>query len=224
MSGRFNLTSAGTTQFFNDSWQFRDSVSKIHGRHNFKFGYELLRLGFHQIFIGSPNFAFTNSRSGDATADFMLGAFDNLNHGFGIRDTDTSTNAHSVFFQDEFKISSRLTLTFGVRYEPYLPWVEKNDRITTVVPGVQSQKVPDAPIGVLFPGDPGVSRGLADNDWNNFAPRLGFAWDVLGDGKTSVRGGYGVFFESVNADALAQETRHFLRPNQGRIEIPMAHF
>jgi hypothetical protein len=63
---------------------------------------------------------------------------------------------------------SRLTLTFGVRYEPYLPWVERtieyNGRSQ-----VQSQKVPDAPIGVLFPGVP-VPRGLADNDWNNFAP------------------------------------------------------
>ena len=95
----------------------------------------------------------------------------------------------------------------GVRYEPFLPWVEKNDRINTVSPGRQSTVVPDAPIGVLFPGD--LPRGLANADLNNFAPRIGFAWDIFGDGKTSVRGGYGMFYESINADSLAQENPPF---------------
>src|SRR5206468_191900 len=99
----FILGSGFTTRFFNTNWQFKDSLNWIKGKHNFKFGYELLYLNFRQVFIGSPGFNFTGSRSGDPTADFMLGAFDNLSVNFGIRDTDSMTYAHSVFFQDEFK-------------------------------------------------------------------------------------------------------------------------
>ena len=217
----FTLGSGFTTRFYSHNWQFRDTMDWMRGRHHFKFGYELLRLQFRQVFIGSPGFSFTGSRSGDPVADFMLGAFDNLSLDFGVRDTDTLTNAHSAFFQDEFKVTPRLTVTLGVRYEPFFPWVEQHDRINTVSPGKQSTVVPDAPIGVLFPGD--LPRGLAHSDLNNFAPRIGFAWDIFGDGKTSVRGGYGVFYESVNADSLAQENPPFAgfgTAFSGRIEDP----
>lgn len=209
VGGNFDLGSGFTTRFFSHNYQFRDSMNWIKGRHNFKFGFELLRLQFEQIFIGSPNFSFNGTRSGDPFADLMLGAFSSLSLDFGIRDTNATTNAMSGFFQDEWKVTPRFTLTLGIRYEPFLPWVEKNNRIDTVRPGQQSTVIPDAPIGVLFPGDKGVTKGLAPADLNNFAPRIGLAWDVFGTGKTSVRAGYGVYYESVNADSLAQENPPF---------------
>jgi hypothetical protein len=217
----FVLGSGFTTKFSGTNYQFEDSINWIKGRHNFKFGYELLHLGFRQIFIGSPGFNFTGVRTGDPTADFLLGAFDTLNLDFGVRDNDVYTDFNSFYFQDEYKLTPRLTMTYGVRYEPFLPWKDRKDRIDTVVPYQQSKKVPDAPPGILFPGD--LPRGLASADLNNFAPRIGFAWDVFGDGKTSIRAGYGIFYESVNADSLAQENPPFAgfgNAFSGRIEDP----
>ena len=176
VADNFNLGSGFTTRFKSQNFQFKDTMSWIRGKHSFKFGYEMLKLQFQQVFIGSPSFGFTGSRTGDPTADFLLGAYDNLNLNFGVRDTDASTYAHSAFFQDEWRIHPRLTLTLGIRYEPFLPWVEAQDRINTVVPGKQSTVVSDAPPGVLFPGD--VPRGLAPADLNNWAPRIGIAWDI----------------------------------------------
>jgi len=209
VGGEFDLGSGFTTRFFSRNYQFKDSMNWIKGRHNFKFGFELLHLQFEQIFIGSPGFTFNGTRSGDPVADFMLGAFSSLQLDFGIRDTNATTKAMSAFFQDEWKVNNRLTVTLGVRYEPFLPWTEKNNRIDTVRPGQQSTVVPDAPPGILFPGDQGVTKGLAPADLNNFAPRIGLAWDVFGTGKTSVRAGYGMYYESVNADSLAQENPPF---------------
>jgi hypothetical protein len=208
ITGGANFGSRSIYEHVSNNWQFRNQVSWTRGRHNWKFGGEWLHLTNLQIFLGATSMSFNGSRTGDAMADFLLGAFNRVGGGFGVRTNDNYQDAPSVFFQDEFKVNPRLTLTYGVRYEPFFPWVDKYDRLTSLAAigsNVRSRRFPDAPPGVLFAGDPGVPRGITDADKNNFAPRFGFAWDIFGDGRTSLRGSYGIFYDYVKADSVSQE-------------------
>jgi hypothetical protein len=104
-------------------------------------------------------------------------------------------------------VSPNLTLTLGGRYEYSTPKHDVQPRIYYLEPGLQSVKYPLAPEGILFPGDPGAPSGNAYNfpDRTNWAPRLGFAWDPSGKGKTSVRGGFGMFYDVVLAlDSISE--------------------
>ncbi len=225
VAGGFTLGSGYADREIDNTWQIRDILNLMKGRHNFKFGGELLRLADWEVVNGLPGFAFGGSRSGDPMADFLLGAYANMSVDFGIRYHDTYQTAPSLFLQDAFRVTPRLTLDYGIRWEPFLPWINRTNRLDTVVIGAQSVKVPDAPPGVLFPGDPGIARGITPGNKAHFAPRFGFAWDVFGNGRTSVRGAYGIFYESINADSLAQENPPFegdLTYYDGLLDNPFA--
>jgi hypothetical protein len=191
-------------QFSGIDWQISDNLSWTRGRHTMKFGYDLLKDHFYQAYQPPPSISFTGSRTGDPNADFLLGAYYTTNVAFGLAVNDNRTAWNSAYAQDNWRVSSKLTLNYGLRWEPFLPWKTAGNKLTTVEPGVQSVVQPSAPIGILFPGDPGITNGISHANLGNFAPRVGFAWDVFGDGRTSVRGGYGIFYNSINADSVAQ--------------------
>jgi hypothetical protein len=100
-------------------------------------------------------------------------------------------------------------LNLGLRYELAMPWYEPHNLWGTFVPGQQSTVYPNAPRNLVFPGDAGIPPALVPTDWNNVAPRFGFAWDVLGTGRTAVRGGYGIYYDQLDANLIQNTGQPF---------------
>src|SRR4029453_12254613 len=178
VSGSVNLAYPGVNAQDYYSWQAKDTMTFTTGNHTMKWGYEFIRPVFEFNLALLRSASFTGTRTGNAIADFMIGAFDTSTIEFGIADHSPPTGKLQAFIAPSYKIHPKFTLDYGLRYEPFIPFDQKGGRHTTWSPGVQSTVVPDAPQGILFPGDPGLPSRLTNSDLNNFAPRFGAAWDV----------------------------------------------
>ena len=224
VSGQFNLSFTGPERQVYRNWHWKDSMTLVRNAHTFKWGYEGQYINFDLIRgNGSRSASFTGTRSGAPLADFMLGAFDQVSYGFGAADSFPLLWKHQFFVQDEWKLTPRVTMNVGLRYEPWFPWEQEYGRYTSWSHGVQSTVKPDAPRGILFVGDPGVPRKTVENDLNNFAPRVGMAWDLNGDGRTVVRSGYGMYYNHISGTSVHAAEAPWTGTVQlfsGRIEDP----
>ena len=104
------------------------------------------------------------------------------------------------FAQDEWRLRKNLVLSLGLRYEYSTPKSDTMGRTFSIIAGEHSDKFANAPPGMVFPGDPGAPHGVNYPDRNDWAPRVGFAWDPRSNGKMSLRGAFGVFYDILKAE------------------------
>ena len=206
VSGFFSIGENPLAAFPRQGFTWADDSSWVHGSHDFRFGVSADWNRVEQVNnYGEDGFyTFTSDVTNVALASFLLGSMRTFYQGWNDVPQDGRDLFLGFYAQDSYRVSKRFTINYGLRYEPGIPWKIIRGRTNYFTPAnyyanVRSQLFTNAPQGLLFEGDPGfpagTSRGLT-NDLNNIMPRFGFAWDVFGNGKTSVRGGGGLFYNT----------------------------
>jgi len=184
-----------------NAFQVADDVDVIRGRHQMAFGFNLVRVQNNTIsgFQENGNFTFNGSRTNVPLADFMLGAPNDFNQTNATPD-DLRSWIMSFYAQDTFKLSSRLTVNYGVRWEPTFADPDKYGRGTSFslagfLAGQHSTVYPSAPAGLFFKGDPGIPDAMWNGKMMNFAPRVGLVWNPHGDGRDTLRIGGSILYD-----------------------------
>ncbi len=218
VSNFFNLYTGDTNEFIRDEYQGIDTVRWSLGRHSLSFGGEYYFGTGDNInnFQQNPVYTYTAqsytpnantvaASTGNSFADLLAGRFSTFLQGAGEY-KNTRYNHYAAFVEDSWKVNTKLVLNLGTRYEPFLPYYDLNNKLAAYRPGQQSTLYPNAPVGIVFVGDPGIPKGGFNASYTNIAPRVGFALDIFGNGKTSLRGGYGIFFDQPNTITTNNQT------------------
>jgi hypothetical protein len=187
----------GPRNSFENAYDYNGSLSWVHDRNQLKFGggYQHLHVNALQGIATNGFFVVVPFPISDAFASFMIGQPVFFLQGRG--DFGRGINGQSLngYVQDTYKAMSRLTLNLGLRYDLPFPYAEIKNRQTLWIPGRQSTIMPNAPEGLLYPGDKGVPAGLIPTFKKAFALRVGVAWDPTGNAKWLVTSAYGIYYE-----------------------------
>jgi Carboxypeptidase regulatory-like domain/TonB-dependent Receptor Plug Domain len=213
----FGNTIQGPQARFDNTWQYADTLSWIKGKHAFKFGGDFRAYEQNQLFtfINNGYFIFDGTAIQQQLvpnpAPGVSAPLNDFIHGVTTEYIQNSSSRQgyrdkfgSAFFQDDWKVMRNLTLNLGIRWEYDAPLTELNNHLNAFRRGEQSTVFPTAPVGLVYPGDPGVSKSTYNSDWKNFGPRAGFAWDPFSTGKVSIRGGYGLFYDAPISELTLQ--------------------
>jgi hypothetical protein len=195
-------TGGGSSIFPRHTLDVSEDVGGVLGKHQLAFGFNFRKMHFSEsndagqsgVFIhpGVTSLILFGPLQDQAVADFVLGAPFVAIQGDGFF-VSSNGNLWGMYVEDKYHATSRLTVTAGLRWDPYLPLTPDNNHIDCWRPGEQSTVYTNAPTGVVYPGDRGCTDGGTSRKLNNFQPRIGLAYQVDQKGKTAIRTGYGVY-------------------------------
>jgi len=183
-----------------------DNLSLVRGSHQFNFGSNVARglLNAHSYAWSQGLFVFAGI-FGNPLIDFLTGNVTNLHQGNPNPDNVTQ-NYFGLYASDTWKASRKLTVSYGVRWNPFFPMAFKqsdtyNFSLSNFYSDVRSKVAPQAPPGLLYVGDAGVNgKSGMNNQWGHVEPRLAIAWDPTGSGKTAIRAGAGIAYDFIRMD------------------------
>jgi Carboxypeptidase regulatory-like domain len=208
-SGFSYISAANTLVPFADTdWQIADDVAVTRGAHQIAFGGEWLRYSSNSVsaLTENGNFSISGATTGIGMADFVLGDVASLTLSNPIQQSNRKTYL-ALYLQDSWQLNHKLTLNYGLRWEPYIPYHNPEGQgdffnMADYIAGIHSKVYPNAPAGFEYPAKPGVSSGDYSGfgnsylgDMKHFAPRIGISWDPRGKGREVVRAAYGIFYD-----------------------------
>jgi len=218
-----------------DTLEFSDDVTFTHGPHQISVGTDFINLrAFATNYLNNQGvFTFDGSRTatGPPTtsvgmADYLLG-YTSATSGFAQDAPIPSIqhqNVFSIYAQDAWKVNRKFTVTAGLRWDPFFGHTDPKGHVVSIsipdlINNVHSTKFPTAPAGYLFNGDPGGPSGdkLTRNSLDKWSPRIGVAWDPMGDGRMSIRAGFGIFYDFPN---FSYDQFGFEEPYGGAVTVP----
>jgi hypothetical protein len=224
--------------FFNDTYQVGEDFTLVRGNHQFGIGGtgHYWKGDYVSTSRASGNWIFNGSVTGLGLADLLVGRVTSLEHG-GLGRLLVDKWYMGLYAQDTWRASNSVTVNAGLRWEPYFGQHVLNNAISNFKmenfqQGIRSTVFHNAPVGFMYPGDPGFPKGQTglNTQWWNLSPRFGVAWDVRGDGRTAVRSSYAMAYDfmageyhNINTAAPPFGNRSLITDPPGRMDDPYGH-